>query len=194
MRWSQRLRLPVSDTAQVLMQDQDGVPRVMVAHVGDGAVVVLNFQMPPRAEAGLLVSLLHMLMDHVTPEGPRRDFTVGRAASISVRQEGRWTLQDPKKRSWPVTADGAAMQLPNTRETGWYALVSDEGVTLPVTFNADPAESDLRRTNDPVADHIFSKAGASASAAHGRDLWPVLMGLAFAMLMTEALLLFWWRR
>jgi len=200
-----------SRRGEVLLWYGDGSPALALSGHGLGAAVFVNLPLTPEAGGfvghPLFPAMLQELLRSLRRTSEEQAVTPGSAWMLEVpaRGEGAITVSDPESKAVAaqVLASGrmTRLALAPARLPGAYVVKQGEAVMANAVVNVDARESDTR----PIAlESLQSGPGTAVTVARDEDelllagktrqLWPMLAGMAAAMLGVEMLMLSIWRR
>jgi hypothetical protein len=199
-----------SRRGDVLLWYGDGSPALALSGNGLGAAVFVNMPLTPDAGGfvghPLFPAMLHELLRSLRRTSEEQAVTPGSAWMLDVpaKGEGPITVSDPQGKpvETQVVSSGrlTRLALAPARLPGAYVVKQGDAVIAHAVVNVDARESDTR----PIAlESLKSGPGTAVTVARDEDdlllagktrqLWPMLAGVAAAMLGVEMLMLSVWR-
>lgn len=209
----------LNPSAKVLLTFSDATPALALMPIGEGRLIVANFN-PALAASdlgkhGSFVALSHSLARFIRPQ---RDWlshaTVGQplVATIAIpvgQQPGRFVIEGPDGKLFTPDLSRAASRmtaaLPRSTGPGFYRFLRNDLPAADIAVNLDPRESDLRVLDDAaLATQLKSPeieveikgqtTQGDVLQVRGEPLWHWFVIAAMGAIGMELLLLSLWNR
>ena len=203
---------------QVLLRYDDRNIALARKSVGAGSLLLANFSASVHhsdlAKRTIFVPFLHEMIKGMRPQsGAVKPFAVGQPASATVTLQGEGKevrfLNPSGARLDAVFEMGreeAAVIFPETKEIGFYRVLTGDKLVGSVAVNVDPRESNLESLSLPQIqalseisrERVFAAAGLDVEALtnlrEGRPIWHYCLLGALGLLGLEQALTLVWRK